>query len=119
MIPLVADLATLTQADRDIQNFFSMVAQYSFHLSEAGKVEEALSFTDLVLDTYGKRDSIVKVRDVIAYNDVLAFLENQDYGEVEQRLAHYRSSSILHGDSYKKTGTQVQEQTTRRACEFF
>ena len=102
MIPLAADLATLTQKEQNIQNFFSIVSQYSFSLSQMGKIKEAIRFTDLILQFYGKRDIIVEVRNIIAYNHILEFIGNKKYKEAEQKLINYTSSNILSMDNYQK-----------------
>ncbi len=102
MIPLAADLATLTQLEEAVQNFFSMVSQYSFRLSQSGEVARALDFTDMVLETYGSRKSLVKVRNIIAYNDVLSLLERADYDRAEERLASYRQRTLLTEESNAK-----------------
>ena len=100
MIPLAADLATLTQEEVDIQNFFSMVSQYSFLLSQDSNVEESLLFTDMILDTYGERDSIIKVRNAIAYNDILSLINFKNYELAKNRLALYHSANKINSESY-------------------
>ncbi|MEM9425036.1 MAG: hypothetical protein AAF975_09665, partial [Spirochaetota bacterium] len=101
MIPLAADLATLTQSDQDVQNFFSMVSQYSFQLSEEGRVSEAFRYTDMVLQTYGSRESIVKVRNAIAYNDVFRLIGAKNFREADKRLLRYRSANLLDREAYQ------------------
>ncbi|WGK68988.1 hypothetical protein P0082_10960 [Candidatus Haliotispira prima] len=109
MIPMAADLATLTQSEKDIQNFFSMVSKYSFHLSLAGEAGQGLSLTDVVLETYGSRESIVKVRNVMAFNDVFALIDQRQYDEAHARLAKYRARALLDEDSDLKLVARLKK----------
>ena len=123
MIPLAADLATLSQKDENIQNFFSMVSQYSFRLSQMGKTKEAILFTDLVLQNYGKRDILIDVRNIIAHNNIVELIGNKKYKEAEQRLFSYKSSNILSTENYQKLarsfkGKRLEELVNSSKVEF-
>ena len=102
MIPLAADLATLTQAEQDIQDFFSMVSQYSFNLSQSGQVDQSLEFTDVVLQTYGEREILREIRNVIAYNSVLSLVEKGEYLSAEKRLANFNAKQLLNKQNQRK-----------------